>query len=431
MVLNKKTICVAFLVVLYIAPAILYPTYTASTILAQPNTAKEFTPSLYWDTWFNESFAYRKPVYIDSGGGDAGGGDPDIGCSYPVEIPITYDDKMQADFDDLRFTDDDKTTELAYWRESYTASTSAVFWVLVTDDLGYNQTIYMYYGNSEVSTTSDGESTFWFFDDFENNNLDRWDDVGTDWSVQSTVVKMGTYAGYGNSAGDRNLRQIVNETITIDTFAVHTWIYVYDVAAAYKYPIHMWDTTNIGPVIMLEDDWIFWNGGSNMWEAGTISQTTWYELDMTFEFNGEMTLYIDNVEIGSDDFVDYSDSAVTSIDWLGSLTNGAATRDQWIDDYYLRPWVDPEPALNSFGTEEFRDYEPPSWHEIDEITIYLFVEPLEWGLDVFFLFLGLFLIPASTIYFVKGGKDEMSTDKVFFFLIAFMIGWALFLGGLS
>jgi hypothetical protein len=38
---------------------------------------------------------------------------------------------MQADFDDIRFTDDDQTTLIDHWREEYTASTSATFWVEV------------------------------------------------------------------------------------------------------------------------------------------------------------------------------------------------------------------------------------------------------------------------------------------------------------
>lgn len=47
--------------------------------------------------------------------------------------------------------------------------------------------------------------------------------------------------------------------------------------------------------------------------------------------------------------------------------------------------------------------------------------PLEW----FLLFLGMCMIPASTLYLVKGGWSELSSDKVLYFLLAFMIGWAL------
>jgi len=46
------------------------------------------------------------------------------------------------------------------------------------------------------------------------------------------------------------------------------------------------------------------------------------------------------------------------------------------------------------------------------------------------VFFGLIMIPASTLYLVKGGKDEMSSDRFFYFIIVFIIGWALLLGGI-
>ena len=65
-----------------------------------------------------------------------------------------------------------------------------------------------------------------------------------------------------------------------------------------------------------------------------------------------------------------------------------------------------------------------------------FVFPVDWhpvaifGYDAFFVFLGLIMIPFSTMYLVKGGRKELSMDKVFYFLILFMLGWAFFIGGI-
>ena len=51
-------------------------------------------------------------------------------------------------------------------------------------------------------------------------------------------------------------------------------------------------------------------------------------------------------------------------------------------------------------------------------------------MNVLFVFCGLGMIPVSIIYLVKGGKDDASMNKVFYGLVAFIFGWALFLGGI-
>lgn len=96
--------------------------------------------------------------------------------------------QSQADFDDIRFTDDDGTTLLDYWRESYTASDSALFWVEVQDSIGISETIqfYIYYGRDSVNTTSNGDATFNLFSDFRQHmDLDSW----TRYSASDDFVK--------------------------------------------------------------------------------------------------------------------------------------------------------------------------------------------------------------------------------------------------
>jgi len=69
---------------------------------------------------------------------------------------------------------------------------------------------------------------------------------------------------------------------------------------------------------------------------------------------------------------------------------------------------------------------------VDSTFTYETIDPIVlWGLDVGLIIMGLIMIPASTIYFVRGGKEDMSQDKLFYFLIAFVIGWALVIGGIT
>ncbi|MDD5703755.1 MAG: DUF2341 domain-containing protein, partial [Dehalococcoidales bacterium] len=120
---------------------------------------------------------YRRPVTIDN---SVGGTLTD----YQVKITVTYDTDMQADFDDLRFTDDNGTSELYYWIESYTASTSATVWVKVPSiNAASSKTVYMYYGNLSATSSSNGGNTFDFFDDFDRDNSST---VGNNWTESGT-----------------------------------------------------------------------------------------------------------------------------------------------------------------------------------------------------------------------------------------------------
>ena len=79
---------------------------------------------------------------------------------------------MQPDFDDLRFTNFDGTKNLSYWLESKSDSNWADVWVKV-DSLpeSYNTIIYMYYGNSSVSSISSLADTF-FSSSFTDTFID-------------------------------------------------------------------------------------------------------------------------------------------------------------------------------------------------------------------------------------------------------------------
>jgi hypothetical protein len=111
------------------------------------------------------------------------------GTDYQVQIKVHYGNgtdsgsdvylnkQCKTDFGDIVFTGSDGSTTLNYWIESKTDGDNAVFWVKVTYDLSStDRTIYLYYGNSDVSTASNFDGTFIFGDPFDNAtlNADRW-----------------------------------------------------------------------------------------------------------------------------------------------------------------------------------------------------------------------------------------------------------------
>lgn len=118
---------------------------------------------------------------------------------------------VQPDFDDVRFTLSDGETLLPYWIESIAEENYAIFWVKVTGNLTDSaQTLYIYYGNADASTTSDGTQVFELFDDFNDDsfNTNLWNEsgVGTltesngDLEISSTNATykcMGSYQKWG------------------------------------------------------------------------------------------------------------------------------------------------------------------------------------------------------------------------------------------
>jgi len=104
---------------------------------------------------------------------------------------------------DLRFTANDGQTLLSFWVESVSGTTPnrlATIWVKVSADLGTNQDIYIYYGNSGASNVSNGDNTFLLFDDFEDGTLDssKW---GTEIGLTGVVEETNGYLRQ-SSSGD-------------------------------------------------------------------------------------------------------------------------------------------------------------------------------------------------------------------------------------
>lgn len=126
------------------------------------------------------SWMYRKPIVISGTGSVI----PDL--QVKVELAAAGFDfiKAQSDGGDIRFTDEDGATLLPYWIESWNSPVSAVIWVRVADIPEEGKSIYIHYGVprgpgfglTPAVTTSDGEATFLFFDDFETGSIDaaKW-----------------------------------------------------------------------------------------------------------------------------------------------------------------------------------------------------------------------------------------------------------------
>ncbi len=85
--------------------------------------------------------------------------------------------RIRSDCGDIRFLDSDHQANLAYWLESGCDTSSTVIRVKIPFiPASATKTIYMTYGNSLLTSASDGNSVFLLFDDFNGTSLDisKW-----------------------------------------------------------------------------------------------------------------------------------------------------------------------------------------------------------------------------------------------------------------
>jgi len=141
-------------------------------------------------TIYLSGFSKRKAITLTNSGSAL--------TNYQVLVTVAYDSDMQADFDDIRFTSSNGITELSYFLDSKTDSSTANFWVKAPSIGQGNSTIYMYYGNSSVATTSNGKNTFVIYDNLESGTIDTniWELKQSFGSVgiKTDGVPEGTYA---------------------------------------------------------------------------------------------------------------------------------------------------------------------------------------------------------------------------------------------
>ena len=144
-------------------------------------------------SWYFQGWNYRVPIYISNIAGNL--------TDYQIKITYNFSEdysngNIQQYCQDIRFTYYNFTsgnqTEIPYWIEecNLSASGNAIIWVKVPFLENNTSTrIYMYYGNSTVSSKSDGEAVFEFFDDFDGGSLNstKWTYIEGSYSISDSA----------------------------------------------------------------------------------------------------------------------------------------------------------------------------------------------------------------------------------------------------
>ncbi|MGY5858573.1 MAG: DUF2341 domain-containing protein [Candidatus Thorarchaeota archaeon] len=301
---------------------------------------------------------FRKRHLIDGSTG--------AGRNYQIKIVVNYgtgadssnmvfcNEYSRPDFGDIRFTDNDGIDELDYWMEVSHESENATFWVEVYDYLDYDQEIYVYFGNPDATSTSDGVETFIFFDDFENDDFNRWNTSDSAWSTQSSVVKHGSYAARGNAQTSNRWTRAILDSLITTSVMFHSWVRV-ESTFNYKYPLIAYeglfnpidDAEGLAYVgYVHEDDWATYNGTAQYYEMDTVSTNTWYEYEVAVDFTNDLYRpFIDGINKTTQELDIENGSSLSQIKTAAMVTCAVAgDHDQWQDDFYIRRYVHSEPA---------------------------------------------------------------------------------------
>jgi len=333
---------------------------------------KNPSQSVVLDPWWDSNWGYRK--YHNITGSTAG-----AVVNYSVEIKvynttgtdngnIVYiGDKAKEDFSDVRFTND-TNYELFYWIEE-TGSDYAVFWVKVPDIPASpnNETIWIYYDNSEATSKSNINDTFIFGDDFES------DTVGEDptkWNVTET----------GANVIDVSSTQACNSSQSV---------YLYDNTGT-GYPIYINRTFEPQEKLLLTYYFYHVNFGDQgtstafylysgetqaIWMAVTgnylkyydtkynnitdVETGKWYKIEVLPKADTDKF----DCWVNGTKFVTNGNfrNTVTEIDWIVSSAWSTPTWDAYYDTVTIRKYIDPEPFHADWGGEE--EVIPPTYSD--------------------------------------------------------------------
>jgi hypothetical protein len=119
-------------------------------------------------SWWNDEWKSKKEIQIN-------GTNAEPISDFSILLSIPYSEKMNQDFSDLRFTNENQDQELGYWIEEKIDNSEAQIWVkLPSISSTQNTHIYMYYNNPSATSTSNFNNAFLYADDFETDTFGKY-----------------------------------------------------------------------------------------------------------------------------------------------------------------------------------------------------------------------------------------------------------------
>lgn len=272
-----------------------------------------------------------------------------------------------SNFNDIRFTDNDGITELDYWMEESHISDNATFWIAVQDTLDYDQSIYVYFGNPDAVSVSDGISTFIFFDDFEDDSIGADPDSNRWWL--EAAQDSNDYVRIALDPEDSS-NQVAEAAESGDSVAnvawTNDWGSVGSIAIGHKF---RYDLDYKGYYATKDESFTF-NFIEQLEYLGTNNHQ-WYDVDLDyFDYSPSLVTFTDawysweyRFTQDSMTLLDRDNDAVSTGGFVFSTINESRTtctryglrhgaNTWWTDDVYVRKFTPSEPTHSIWGSLE-------------------------------------------------------------------------------
>jgi len=263
--------------------------------------------------------------------------------------------KCRTDFGDIRFTESDGVTELPYWIEEKVDGNYAIIWVKVPSIPAYpnGTVIYIYYGNPDATTTSNGDATFLYWNDFEGETVGS---PPSDMTVKSgswTVVTVD---------GNKVLKGVVPASGGGGEISLNMAV-IPDIALHFKYR-YGGGSARFGGVPRFVDDnnqvkvgEVYGNDCFDIYER---VNGTWYRRAGTAFTYGTVWRSVVIKVYGTKCYasvdgvtIQYTNLSITSSKEVRlSVWNTSSATYQYFDTVFVRKFIDPEPSHGSWSSEE-------------------------------------------------------------------------------
>ena len=278
---------------------------TNSTCYVTEPTAQPFkTFTTTSSSWCDANYGKKTPILINNTGGSEQ-------TYYQIELNITHDSNMNANFSDIRVYNNSDCSLIPLWNESVVDGSWNKIWFNATNipaSSWTNGTYYLYYDYSSASSVSNGNVTFDIYDGFEPfalGNLTEYYDL---WGEDASSPVLNTSAKDGFSS------------VFKDGDTYHMYYSWGTILHANSSDGKNWtvDTEN-NPVLSATQGWEGSAVGVPMvWKEGEI----WY---MLYRGGGTKKIGLANSTDG--------------ITWIKEATNPVleGTSSQW-DDSSIDPW---------------------------------------------------------------------------------------------
>ncbi len=97
-----------------------------------------------------------------------------MNISYSLNDEVNCNSHCKTDFSDIRFVNEDNSTQLNYWFEKIVDGKYCWVWIRLPEDIESSKKIIMFYGNQDAISESNGEDTFQYFEDWTIDHTSQW-----------------------------------------------------------------------------------------------------------------------------------------------------------------------------------------------------------------------------------------------------------------